>query len=309
MAAQITQHILMVRPAAFSFNPETAGSNAFQTNSRTMTAEEIKFRAIEEFDGFVARLRAKGINILVCADSDQPAKPDAVFPNNWVTFHDDGTVVTYPMCAPVRRLERQESVLRQVEQYFHIKKRVHLETAESENKFLEGTGSLVIDRANKIVYACLSVRTDTKILEKFAQLFDYQIISFLATDEKEQEIYHTNVMMALGETFVIVCLETVKDLAEREKLLAAFKKTDKEVIAISLDQMKFFAGNMLQVAGDTGATYLVMSERAFNSLSPEQIERIDEHTNFLYAPLSTIETYGGGSARCMMAEIFLEEKI
>ena len=308
MSEQITQHILMVRPVAFGFNEQTAASNAFQNNSKTMSAEEVKFRAIEEFDGMVARLRAKGVNVIVVRDTDIPVKPDAVFPNNWVTFHDDGTVITYPMYAPIRRLERQEGVMEQIFRYFDVKNRLHLETFEADEKFLEGTGSMVFDRPNKLIYACISPRTNLDVLDNLSKILGYEAITFDATDEKNQAIYHTNVMMALGETFAVICLDSIKNEAEKSKILQHLKATDKDIIEISFAQMNSFAGNMLQVQGDTGATYLVMSEQAFTSLTPEQVELIDEHTNILYIPIPTIETFGGGSARCMMSEIFLQER-
>ncbi len=295
----------MVRPANFGFNEQTAVNNAFQTLDTSLDIHEISKKAIEEFDIFVSKLRIAGVNVVVAEDSTDPAKPDSVFPNNWVTFHNDGTIITYPMYAPVRRLERNEAIIEQIAEYFEVKKRQHLEHFEDSNRYLEGTGSMILDRVNKIVYACLSPRTDDLLLDKFCELTAFRKMVFHAVDENDQDIYHTNVMMALGETFVIICLETIKNDTERNNLINCFSKTGKEVIEISLKQMKAFAGNMLQLRTNKNETLLVMSEQAYQSLESDQIATIKRHTNILYSPIETIETYGGGSTRCMMAEIFL----
>ena len=302
---QTTNHILMVRPANFGFNEQTAESNAFQTNDTSLSQAEISQKAIDEFDGFVAQLRSAGVNVIVGEDSPTPVKHDAIFPNNWVTFHEDGTVITYPMYAPMRRLERQEHILQQIENQFVTSKRFHLESAEADNLFLEGTGSMIFDRPNKIVYACISPRTDVDILDKFCEITGYKKVIFTSVDGNGQEIYHTNVMMALGETFCVICLETIQDTNERDAVETALFETEKEIIEISIAQMLEFAGNMLQVRNDKGETFLVMSEQAYKSLTIRQIEQIKSHTNIISVPIYTIETYGGGSARCMMAEVFL----
>lgn len=302
---QTTSNILMVRPANFGFNEQTAESNAFQSLDISLSNQEISEKAIEEFDGFVDKLRAAGINVIVANDSSKPAKPDAVFPNNWVTFHEDGSIITYPMLAEIRRLERQEAILDQVSENFEIKKRQHLEHFEDEKRFLEGTGSMILDRVHKIVYACLSPRTDELLLQEFVELRDYRKLVFHSVDGNNQEIYHTNVMMALGENFVVICLDTIKSKEERQELLNCFSETGKEVIEISIDQMLSFAGNMLQVRNKEGERFLVMSEQAYLSLDTSQINSIERHSNILYSPINTIEKYGGGSARCMIAEVFL----
>jgi hypothetical protein len=305
---QITSHILMVRPAHFGYNEQTAGNNAFQTQDGSLSASEISAKAVAEFDAFVALLRSKGIDVIVVEDTSNPQKPDAVFPNNWVTFHQDGRVATYPMNAPLRRLERREDVLEQLAQRFVLNERLHFEHYEEVDKYLEGTGSLILDRPNRLAYACLSPRTDEGLLEEFCQAFGFEKVAFTALDAQGQEIYHTNVMMALGESFAIVCLATVRDAAERDLLVHKLLATHKEVIEISLEQMMAFAGNMLQVQSEEGTPYLVMSEQAFRSLTPAQVALIERHTQILHSPIYTIEKYGGGSARCMMAEVFLEEK-
>lgn len=299
----------MVRPANFGFNEETAESNAFQSRDERMRPEEMRKKAIQEFDAFVEKLRAAGVHVIVAADSAKPAKPDAVFPNNWATFHQEGFIVTYPMYAPIRRRERRRQVLDTVlREGFHSERRVNLEYNEKLKRFLEGTGSIIFDHQNRLAYACLSPRTDAGLLDELCQLLDYEKVVFHAVDGKGQDIYHTNVMMALGETFVVICLDTVRDPAERKLLEKKFRDTQKEIVAISLDQMNAFAGNMLQVRNNREETLLVMSEQAYRSLTPAQIQTLERHTQLLYSPIDTIETYGGGSARCMIAEVFLPGK-
>ncbi|GAB1396663.1 MAG TPA: arginine deiminase-related protein [Saprospiraceae bacterium] len=305
---QVTRSILMVRPSNFGFNEETAVNNAFQNNAAGKTSEQIREKAIEEFDSFVSLLRSKGVDVSVYQDEPQPIKPDAVFPNNWVSFHEDGTVITYPMFAKVRRIERTDKVFDLLEPHFWILDHIHLEQSEEDNIFLEGTGSMVLDRANKIAYACISPRTEKTLFEDWCNIYEYAPVSFTAIDQEGKLIYHTNVMMAMGDKFVVICLESVIDDEEKSALREIFARTEKEIIEISLEQMNAFAGNMLQVQGASGQTYLVMSKTAFGSLNASQIEKIEKYTEILTADINTIETYGGGSVRCMMAEIFLPEK-
>lgn len=298
----------MVRPANFGFNEETAASNAFQSRDGRLQPEDIRKNAIREFDAFVEHLRAAGVHVIVAADSVKPAKPDAVFPNNWATFHQEGFVVTYPMFAPVRRRERRRQVIDTVlREGFHSERRINLEFNEKINRFLEGTGSIIFDHQHRLAYACLSPRTDAGLLDELCQLLGYEKVVFHAVDAKGQDIYHTNVMMALGETFVVICLDTVRNPMERKMLEQKFRETKKEIVEISLDQMNAFAGNMLQLRNDRDETLLVMSEQAFRSLTPAQITTLERHTRLLHSPIDTIETYGGGSARCMIAEVFLPE--
>jgi hypothetical protein len=305
---QITSHLLMVRPAHFGYNPETAANNAFQSLNPDLTSDQVEEKALQEFDTFVARLRDAGVQVHVVEDTTMPVKPDAIFPNNWVTFHQDGTVATYPMHAPTRRKERREDVIEQLSAHFEVRNRVKFEGTENEDRFLEGTGSLILDRPNRIAYACLSPRTEGALLESFCDKMGYDKVAFTAVDGDGKAIYHTNVMMALGVDFVVICLEAVPDKEEQQLLKDRFAATGKAIIEISLDQMMAFAGNMLQVAGKDGTPYLVMSEQAYQSLTPAQVELISQYTQILNSPLYTIEQHGGGSARCMMAEIFLEEK-
>lgn len=296
----------MVRPANFAFNEETAANNAFQSRDGLLNPAEMRSRAMAEFDGFVARLRDAGVDVIVADDSSNPAKPDAVFPNNWVTFHQEGFVVTYPMFAPTRRLERREEVIETVlEQGFKTEARFHFEDNETRSRFLEGTGSIIFDHEHRLAYACLSPRTDGELLEDLCRMLDYEKVVFHAVDAHGQDIYHTNVMMALGESFVVICLDSVRDPAERKMLEDKFRETGKEVVAITHDQMNAFAGNMLQVRNLSGQVILVMSSTAFHALDSEQIARLERKTALLHSPIDTIERYGGGSARCMMAEVFL----
>lgn len=306
MRQQTTSHILMVRPAHFAFNEETAANNAFQSRDDNMSAEAMAQNALREFDAFVARLRDAGVQVIVAEDAPEPVKPDAVFPNNWVTFHQDGLMVTYPMFAPTRRQERRQEVIDAVlKAGFQITKRLNLEDNESAGRFLEGTGSIIFDHPNRLAYACLSPRTDAGLLNDLCRKIDYQPVVFHAVDGNNQEIYHTNVMMALGETFVVICLDTVRDAEERRMLEEKFAATGKAIVEISLEQMNAFAGNMLQVRNAGGDTILVMSEQAYRALTPAQVGMLERHTRLLHSPIDTIETYGGGSARCMMAEVFL----
>ncbi|MEY4135311.1 MAG: hypothetical protein RL386_1661 [Bacteroidota bacterium] len=297
----------MVRPAHFGYNEETADSNAFQRTDDALTSETVQARAAAEFDGMVAGLRAAGVEVIVIDDRPEVYTPDAVFPNNWVTFHEDGSVITYPMYSAKRRMERRADIIEMLSRQYRIEDRLKMEWHERENRFLEGTGSMILDRPNHIVYACLSERTDEELLEEFCLFSGYEKVLFHAMDGQGKPIYHTNVMMALGETFAVVALDTLPIPAERAKLLAFLHHTHKEVIEISIAQMMSFAGNMLQVRSKTGETFLVMSQQAYASLSGEQLARIEAHTRILTANIPTIEMYGGGSVRCMMAEVFLQK--
>ena len=298
----------MVRPSNFGFNEQTAESNSFQKKDTALSTDLIQQKSTVEFDSLVSLLEANGIHVYVIEDTETPVKPDAVFPNNWITFHQNGTVITYPMYAPIRREERRADIIEMLKDHFILKKEQHLEFFESKDKFLEGTGSMILDRINRVVYACISPRTDASLLEEFCLMTDFEKVQFHAVDVEDKNIYHTNVMMALGEAFVVICLECVKSEKERENLLNSFAKTNKEVIEITFDQVLAFAGNMLQVHNDEGDTFVVMSEQAYLSLTETQIQKISKHANILYSPINTIETFGGGSVRCMMAEIFLPKK-
>ncbi|MDP4998321.1 MAG: arginine deiminase-related protein [Saprospiraceae bacterium] len=307
-AQQITHTILMIRPASFGFNPETAESNAFQSNVLDHTPAEIKQLAQEEFDEMVKQLRSSGVEVIVVEDDDRIIKTDAVFPNNWVSFHQDGTVVTYPMLSSIRRHERREDIIALLAKDFVVSKRIHLEYGEGEGRFLEGTGSLILDRQHKKAYACLSPRTDPALLDDFCRQMDYSPVVFTALDPNGQKIYHTNVMMNIGETFAVVCLDSIADGAERAAVVASLEADGKEVIAISFPQMLAFAGNMLQVREKSGDPLLVMSKTAYDCLTPNQLEQLSHHCQLRWYAIPTIEKYGGGSARCMMAEVFLPKR-
>ena len=296
----------MVRPANFGYNEQTAENNAFQLYDDSLSDKEIRVKALAEFDAFVECLKNEGVQVIVAEDSASPAKPDAVFPNNWVTFHQEGFVITYPMFAPIRREERSESIIEQVlQQGFNSTARLHFEASEENDQFLEGTGSVIFDHVNKIAYAGLSPRTNDVLLDSLCEKIGYEAVTFRALDAAGQEVYHTNVMMAMGENFVVVCLGCIWDQKERAMLENKFRETGKEIVNISLDQMNAFAGNMLQVKNKDGKLILVMSSTAYESLTPDQITLLEGHTSLLHCPIDTIETYGGGSARCMMAEVFL----
>jgi len=294
----------MVRPHQFGYNAETAANNLFQRNDESLTPEVVQEKAVAEFDALVEKLMAAGIDVTVVEDNETPHTPDAIFPNNWVTFHQRGMVATYPMYSPIRRKERREDLINQVSERFGFRDRIHFEHLEAKNQFLEGTGSLILDRLNKIAYACLSERTHKDALKEFAKWLTYKVVSFTAADQNGFNIYHTNVMMALGEEIAVVCLESIQDESEKKALIDSLESTGKEIVEITLDQMNAFAGNMLQVKSKNGEKYMVMSEQARKSLTAEQIRQIEKHTKILSSPIDTIETYGGGSVRCMMAEIF-----
>lgn len=305
---QVTNTILMIRPINFRKNEQTAVNNYFQEDLALENAV-INTRAQHEFDTFVEILRAKGVEVIVVQDTKEPDTPDSIFPNNWISFHADGTVGIYPMFAENRRNERREDILDTLEEMgFVIDSVMDYTAAEADNLFLEGTGSLLLDRVNKKAYCALSGRADEDLFIEFCEDFDYAPILFTANqsvDGKRLPIYHTNVMMALGETFAIICLDTIDDKKERKNLVEHLKDTNKEIIAISEAQMHHFAGNMLQVLGGDDKRYLVMSSAAYNSLKPDQIATIEKHNEIIHSSLETIETCGGGSARCMMAEVFL----
>jgi len=299
---QTTSHILMIRPVNFAFNAETAANNTFQVRKDEIN---IQGKALKEFDEFVNVLRQNGVEVTVVEDSPEPNTPDSIFPNNWISFHGDGTVLLYPMYAPNRRAERKEHVLEEIDKHFLVKKKIDLSYNERDNLFLEGTGSMVLDRDNRFVFACLSPRTDEKVLDEFCKNMNYEAIVFHSVDEAGQPIYHTNVMMCIADLYVVICLDSIRDTEEKNKVIAAIQKTGKEIIGINYDQLNHFAGNMLQIENRKHEKLLVMSTQAFQSLSEEQVQKLSGYNSIIHAPLNTIEVNGGGSARCMMAEIHL----
>jgi len=306
MKKQITNTVLMVRPVRFRMNEETVVNNYFQ-EEMDLKNEEINRQAQQEFDAFVHKLREVGVKVIGVDDIYEQNTPDSVFPNNWITFHQNGNVAIYPMFAENRRRERREDILDKVEEEGFLIENVYDYTdAEQENIFLEGTGAMVLDRVHRKAYCALSPRADEELFIEFCEDFEYTPVIFKAyqkVDGKQVPIYHTNVMMALGEDFAIVCLDTITDKSERKNLLHHLKEDKKEIISITPEQMCQYAGNMLQVQGKD-STYLVMSDTAYNALTPQQIQTIEKYTQILHSNLETIETCGGGSARCMLAEVF-----
>lgn len=300
---QSTNHILMIRPVAFTFNAQTAASNSFQKQEEANS--ETQNLALIEFDSLVNKLNHVGVNVIVINDTNEPHKPDSIFPNNWISFHQNGEIAVYPMQAPNRRLERRFDILDQLGDTFVLNEIYDFTASENENKFLEGTGSMVLDRENKICYACLSPRTDLSLLEKFCTKFNYQLIHFIANDILGNAIYHTNVVMSVTSDFMIICKECIPNKVEIANILSS---TNKQIIEISLAQLNQFAGNVLEVLGTDNKKYLVMSEQAFKAYTPAQIQAFEKHYIILHSPLYAIETNGGGSARCMMAEVFLKLK-
>jgi len=306
---QTTNTILMIRPIHFRMNEQTAVNNYYQKVIDNLLPASVNAKAQAEFDGYVEVLRSYGVNVVVVSDTEEFDTPDSIFPNNWISFHQDGTVALYPMFAKNRRLERREDVLEQLEaQGFKIESIVDYTSAEEADLFLEGTGSLLLDRVNKKAYCALSPRADEDLFIEFCEDFEYTPVLFTANQtvgDSRKEIYHTNVMMCLAETFAVICLDTIDDKKERKNLLKNLKEDGKQVIAITEDQVNNFAGNMLQVRGTNDELFLVMSQAAYNSLTKQQIAQIENHCKIISSSLDTIEACGGGSARCMMAEVFL----
>lgn len=300
---QTTSTILMIRPVNFVFNEQTAGSNAFQ--NRNAEQQRVQDKALQEFDRFVTVLRESAVEVIVIDDTAEPHTPDSIFPNNWVSFHNDGTVFLYPMMAENRRLERREDIIMQLEDEFKVKHVIDLSHFEHESKFLEGTGSMVLDRENKIAYACLSPRTDKEVLEAFCNDSGYKSVLFHAVDQNGMDIYHTNVLMCIGSSYAVICLDSIKDDNEKESVIKSLQSTQKQIVTISFEQMNHFAGNMLEVQDKSGESLLVMSKSAWESLNYEQRTILSSFSKPIYSDISTIENNGGGSARCMMAEVHL----
>jgi hypothetical protein len=299
---QTTSHILMIRPVNFTFNPETAVNNAFQSEA-TANAQT---QALKEFDRFVKVLRDNDVDVTVIDDTPEPFTPDSIFPNNWISFHDQGLICLYPMYAANRRPERKPSVLQQLSRRFRIDRTLDFSAYEQEERYLEGTGSMVLDRDYKIAYACPSPRTDKTVLLDFCAKTGYTAEIFTAVDSNGQAIYHTNVMMCVADRYVVACLDSLPNPGERDHFIRTVQSGRKTLIPITLPQMNRFAGNMLQVHNRAGERLLVMSTQAYDSLTPDQIGQLTPFNRILHSPLNNIEFNGGGSARCMMAEIHLE---
>lgn len=299
---QTTSTVLMVRPARFAFNPDTAGNNAFQHDD--LEPARVRSEALVEFDSFVTTLRERGVNVLVVQDAAEPHTPDSIFPNNGFTTHPDGTLVIYPMQGENRRLERGKGLFGALSG-FAVTRTLDLTPYEQQQRFLEGTGSLVLDRVARIAYACRSIRTHDALLDEFARRMDYRVVALDAFDAAGVPIYHTNVMMSVGSSLALVCLASIPDVGQRQNLLRTLEESGKQVLELSLAQLGRFAGNMLELHNEQGQALLVMSRNAFDSLTLAQRHCIEACARPVVADLGTIERVGGGSARCMLAEIHL----
>ena len=310
MSQQSTSTLLMVKPYGFDYNTETAEDNHFQTGGTALSRSEITRQALDEFEAFVKEINAKGIEVIVYDDLATKATPDAVFPNNWFSTHNDGTVHLYPMFSPNRRKERRQEVLDLLTQEygFSIDRIMDWSKHEDIGLFLEGTGSMILDRPNKIIYAALSERTSEELLKQYSREIGYELVAFRSYHNAKQKkvlIYHTNVMLCVAQDYAVVCLECIKDLTERKAVMDSLKKTNKAIVELSLDQVDHFAGNMLEAKNKANESFLIMSSRARKAMNQSQIAQIQQYSQIIHAPLTTIENYGGGSARCMLAEIFL----
>ena len=306
---QTTDTVLMIEPIQFGFNAETAQNNYFQVNSQTADTQQ---KALKEFQEFVAQLRNKGIRVITAKDTLEPHTPDSIFPNNWVSLHQDGKVVLYPMFAENRRLERRNDIIENLKtQGFEVKEIIDLSASEKEGKYLEGTGSMIFDHDHKIAYGSVSLRLDEELFREFCAEFGFKPIvfhSYQTANGKRLPIYHTNVMMCVADSFVVICLDCIDDEIEKLLVIETIKNSGKEIIEITEDQMQQFAGNMLQVQNAEGEKFLVMSQSAYKALTPDKILAIEKYCKIIYADLETIETNGGGSARCMLAEVFLPRR-
>jgi hypothetical protein len=306
---QSTGSVLMVRPANFACNPQTAASNAFQHLPMALPGSDLQAAALREFDNLANALARAGVQVLTAPDSDAPRKPDAIFPNNWVSFHRDGTVALYPMLALNRRWERREEILEFVvsEGEFRVSRTIDLTHREAEDKFLEGTGSVVLDRPHRVAYACSSPRTDLDVLGEFAQQLDYELMTFGAADGGGRAIYHTNVLMAIGSGFAVICGESIANAAHRAAVFSKLRATGHEIVDITLQQMAQFAANVLELAPVAGAL-IALSTSALESLNRTQRRTLESYADLMPVPIPTIERVGGGGVRCMLAEIHLPKR-
>lgn len=305
---QSTQHILMIRPASFQKNEETAKDNQFQKSSKD-SAKNIRNKAIKEFDGLVEELRKNGVNVYVLQDTDLPVTPDALFPNNWISTHNNGEIGVYPMKAENRRLERRDDVFSFLDQNgFLIEDITDYSEAEEEEYYLEGTGAIVLDRANEIAYCGRSERAHEDVFIEFCEDFEFFPVLFDTTSENGNSIYHTNVLMSITSHFMVVCLDVIKSKSDKKEILSHAKRSCKEILSISEAQMNHFCGNVLEVKNERGELILVMSTNAFTHFTKDQKSKIEQTHQIIHTSLETIEQLGGGSARCMMAEIFLPLK-
>ena len=301
MSSQTTSKVFMVKPVNFKYNTQTAGTNSFMNQNYK---EDTQQAALKETNEYVSLLQKNLIKVVLVEDSKEPETPDSVFPNNWFTTHENGVLVLYPMCAENRRQERKQIFIDEIKKNINCKNVIDLTFWEKKNKFLEGTGSMVLDRVNKIVYACRSPRTCEEVLDDFCQKLNYKKVVFDATNEKNEMIYHTNVILCVAENFAVVCLDAVKNEQQKNEILESFKKTNKKVIKISLEQVNNYAGNMLEVKNEKNEKFLIMSDAAYKSFTKDQLNEFQKECKILHPNIECIETIGGGSARCMLAELY-----
>jgi len=308
--SQAANALMMVRPVRFCYNVETAVDNAFMVD-QSSNAESTQAKALQEFDNYVSILKSKGVEVACFEDTIDPHTPDSIFPNNWISFHEDGTVVLYPMKAKNRRVERRPDIVEKLETVYGYKINNKIDITESElnEKYLEGTGSIIFDYINKIAYACISQRTDKDVLENICSKLGYKAHTFTSVDVNGTEIYHTNVMMCLGERFALVCAQSIKDETERENLLKSLTETGHEIVLLSYEQICHFAGNSLEVCNKNKDRFLIVSKAGYDSLTQDQKEQIQLYDEICPIPLEVIETNGGGSARCMIADLRLPKKL
>lgn len=300
---QTTDTVLMVRPARFGFNEETAGNNYFQKKEE---GEHVAIKALNEFDNYVQLLRANGVRVIIIQDTPEPYTPDSIFPNNWFSTHCTGELVFYPMLAENRQLERKHQAVNMLSLMPGVKKTINLTDWEKRGKFLEGTGSMILDRVHRVLFACRSPRTDEEVLAKFCQELNYEYILFDSVDSHGRPIYHTNVMMCIASRYVVICMDSIPDAVDRRVLRACFRSSGREIIEITQEQVDHFAGNMLAVHNENGESILLMSRAAYQSLRSDQLQKLETYSKILAPDLTTIEQNGGGSARCMVAELFLD---
>jgi hypothetical protein len=308
--SQAATALMMVRPVRFCFNEETAVDNAFQTKDNS-SVESTQEKACQEFDQYVSILKSKGVEVACFDDTLEPHTPDSIFPNNWISFHEDGTIVLYPMKAKNRRSERREDIIEGLQKLYNFKvtQKIDITEEEEEERFLEGTGSVVFDYINRIAYACVSQRTHKDLLTNISTKLGYKVHAFTSVDENGKEIYHTNVMMCLAERFALVCAQSIRNEAEKESLIKSLQETGHEVVFLSYEQIGSFAGNALEVTNGKGKTYLIVSKQGFDSLTEDQKDMIEQYDEIVPIPLKTIETNGGGSARCMISDIRLPKNL
>jgi len=308
MSIQSSDTILMIRPASFGFNTETADNNVFQREDHTTARQAIISASQIEYDYLVMKLRAEGVKVISIADTANPPKTDAVFSNNWISTHADGSLLLYPMFSKVRRLERRDDIVKRLALDYDLTIDESLLRHEAQGKYLESTGSMILDRDHKIIYACLSVRTHADLLNELGEKLGYEVVAFDATDGDGIPYYHTNVIMTLGQHIAIICTECIANQDQKNLVIEKLKSTGKQIIDISRAQVLAYAGNMLEVHGHDKQPLLVMSKSAFDSLSKDQLHIINNHNKIVYCDIPTIEKLGGGSVRCMMTEVFLSKK-